>query len=244
MKPGMKMSLAEFLHYFVHGVSKLHSLPVVAAYLLFVALSPVWIRYVRAFGLRKVLVVYNFACSLISFYSVAVIVVALARNWPHSLFVCEEDELVKHALWVYYMTKYVELLDTVFMVLRHRQRQISLLHVYHHSSMVMLSEYACTYGNWPAISVPLGLNGIIHVFLYYYYGYSALNPGQRPAWKKNLTQLQLIQFMIGLCHMVVGYLQHGWCYYGIIYEMTMIWLFSNFYYHSYLKERATVKKVE
>ena len=77
----------------------------------------------------QVLVVYNFACSLISFYSVAVIVVALARNWPHSLFVCEEDELVKHALWVYYMTKYVELLDTVFMVLRHRQRQISLLHV-------------------------------------------------------------------------------------------------------------------
>ena len=77
----------------------------------------------------QVLVVYNFACSLISFYSVAVIVVALARNWPHSLFVCEEDELVKHGLWVYYMTKYVELLDTVFMVLRHRQRQISLLHV-------------------------------------------------------------------------------------------------------------------
>ena len=73
--------------------------------------------------------VYNFACSLISFYSVAVIVVALARNWPHSLFVCEEDELVKHGLWVYYMTKYIELLDTVFMVLRHRQRQISLLHV-------------------------------------------------------------------------------------------------------------------
>ena len=77
----------------------------------------------------QVLVVYNFACSLISFYSVAVIVVALARNWPHSLFVCEEDELVKHGLWVYYMTKYVELLDTVFMVLRHRRRQISLLHV-------------------------------------------------------------------------------------------------------------------
>ena len=81
------------------------------------------------FFFSQVLVVYNFACSLVSFYSVAVIVVALARNWPHSLFVCEEDELVKHGLWVYYMTKYVELLDTVFMVLRHRQRQISLLHV-------------------------------------------------------------------------------------------------------------------
>ena len=108
----------------------------------------------------------------------------------------------------------------------------------------MLSEYASINGNWPAISVPLGLNAIIHVFLYFYYGQSALNPGQRPAWKKNLTQLQLIQFMIGLCHMIVGYLQHGWCWYGIAYELTMIWLFSNFYYQAYLKERAVAKKLE
>ena len=73
--------------------------------------------------------VYNFACSLISFYSVAFIIAALARNWPRSLFDVKEDALVKHAFWVYYMTKYFELMDTVFMILRHRQRQISLLHV-------------------------------------------------------------------------------------------------------------------
>ena len=108
----------------------------------------------------------------------------------------------------------------------------------------MLSEYAYTYGCWPAISVPLGMNGMIHVFLYFYYGQSALNPGQRPGWKKQLTQLQLIQFMVGLCHMIVGYLQHGWCTYGIWYELTMIWLFSNFYYQAYLKERGSVKKID
>lgn len=240
----MAMTFAEFARYFFNGVVKLQSLPVVVAYLSFVALSPLWIRYVRPLGLRKVLVVYNFACSLFSLYSVVIILAALARNWPQSLFLCEEDSLVKHAFWVYYMTKYIELLDTVFMIVRHRLRQVSLLHIYHHSSILMLSEYAYTYGNWPAISVPLGLNGIIHVFLYFYYGQSALSPGQRPAWKKNLTQLQLIQFMIGLCHMIVGYLQHGWCWYGIAYELTMIWLFSNFYYQAYLKERAVAKKLE
>ena len=116
--------------------------------------------------------------------------------------------------------------------------------VYHHPTILMFSEYAYTYGCWPAVGVPLGLNGIIHVFLYFYYGQSALNPGQRPGWKKHLTQLQLIQFMIGLCHMIVGYLHHGWCVYGILYELSMIWLFSNFYYQAYLKERATVKKIE
>lgn len=81
------------------------------------------------FSFPQVLVVYNFACSLVSLYSVVFIVVGLARNWPHSLFSRKEDPLIAHALWVYYMTKYVELLDTVFMILRHRQRQISFLHV-------------------------------------------------------------------------------------------------------------------
>ncbi|XP_068705261.1 very long chain fatty acid elongase 5-like [Montipora foliosa] len=240
----MGMTFVEFLHYFVNGVLKLRSLPVVVIYLLFVAISPLWIRVFRPLQLRKVLVAYNFGCSLISLYSVGFIVATLARNWPRSLFDVQEDALVKHAFWVYYMTKYFELLDTVFMVFRHRQRQISVLHVYHHASILMLSEYANTYGNWPAISVPLGLNGIIHVFMYFYYGQCALYPNQRPAWKKSLTQLQLIQFMIGLCHMIVGYLYHGWCYYGIFYELTMISLFGNFYYRAYLTERASAKKLE
>ena len=73
--------------------------------------------------------VYNFACSIVSLYSVVFILVALARNWPRSLFLREEDPLVSHALWVYYMTKYIELMDTVFMIVRHRPRQVSLLHV-------------------------------------------------------------------------------------------------------------------
>lgn len=240
----MGMTFVEFLHYFVNGVLKLYSPPVVFLYIVIVALSPLWNRLFPPLQLRKVLVVYNFACSLISLYSVVFIVAALARNWPRSLFDVQEDALVKHAFLVYYITKYVELLDTLFMVFRHRQRQISVLHVYHHASILMLSEYAYTYGNWPAISVPLGLNGIIHVFMYFYYGQCALHPGQRPAWKKSLTQLQLIQFMIGLCHMIVGYLHHSWCYYGIVYELTMITLFSNFYYRAYLQERTTVKKLE
>lgn len=73
--------------------------------------------------------VYNFACSITSLYSVAFILAALVKNWPHSLFDTTYDPLVEHALWVYYMTKYIELLDTVFMIVRHRQRQMTLLHV-------------------------------------------------------------------------------------------------------------------
>lgn len=39
------------------------------------------------------------------------------------------------AVWLYYMCKITELLDTVFFVLRKKQNQVSFLHLYHHTLM-------------------------------------------------------------------------------------------------------------
>lgn len=39
------------------------------------------------------------------------------------------------AVWLYYICKITELLDTVFFVLRKKQNQITFLHVYHHTLM-------------------------------------------------------------------------------------------------------------
>ena len=39
---------------------------------------------------------------------------------------------------IYYMSKVVEFLDTVFMALRCKFRQISFLHVYHHASIFVV----------------------------------------------------------------------------------------------------------
>ena len=107
--------------------------------------------------------------------------------------------------------------------------------------MAMLSEFGYVHGSWPAISFPLGINCIIHGFLYFYYGQTAFSPGQRPAWKKLLTQMQIVQFYIGLAHVIVGYLYHGFCSYCILYELSMLVLFSKFYYNSYIKNSPTKK---
>jgi elongation of very long chain fatty acids protein 4 len=40
------------------------------------------------------------------------------------------------AIWWYFFSKSIELLDTVWMVLRKKNNQITFLHVFHHSSMV------------------------------------------------------------------------------------------------------------
>lgn len=109
-----------------------------------------------------------------------------------------------------------------------------------------MSEYGYRAGPWPSVGVLLGLNALIHVFLYYYYGQTARRKGMRPIWKKALTELQITQFLVGLLHQVVGYLYYNFCVYAIFYEISMIVLFSNFYYHAYLKSRPEKmeKKVE
>ena len=133
----------------------------------------------------------------------------------------------------------IELCDTVFMILRHRTRQISLLHVYHHASMVLLGDYANRL-RWPALSLFLGVNSIIHIVLYFYYGMTATWPNAaRPSWRRRLTEAQLAQFFFLFYFVVNGYLYHGYCPYGIVFDISMIVLFGNFYYFAYIRPKPT-----
>ena len=43
---------------------------------------------------------------------------------------------VAQVLWWYFFSKAIELVDTVVMVLRKRERQITFLHVFHHATML------------------------------------------------------------------------------------------------------------
>ena len=42
---------------------------------------------------------------------------------------------IASGLWWFYFSKLIEMLDTIFFVLRKKNNQISFLHVYHHASM-------------------------------------------------------------------------------------------------------------
>lgn len=49
------------------------------------------------------------------------------------------------AVWLYYMAKVIELLDTVFFVLRKKNSQVSFLHLYHHTLMPMCAFVGVKY---------------------------------------------------------------------------------------------------
>ena len=184
----------------------------------------------------QVLVVYNFTCCFLSVYTT----IGFLRGIYNSgnIYLKEPREELKSVFYLYWITKNIELMDTVFMILRHRSRQITFLHVYHHSSMVLLSDFGYHYTPWPAIAVILALNSFVHVLLYFYYGLTAWNPDNTPTWKKRLTEVQIIQFLIDFVFAAYGYVHHGFCIYGLIYGILMTYLFSNFYYAAYIKKRS------
>lgn len=116
--------------------------------------------------------------------------------------------------------------------------------MYHHSSIVILADLGYHHYPWPATTFLLSLNSLIHVFLYMYYGQAALDSNQKPSWRRYLTMLQILQFVLGLIHCTWGYLYHGFCIYGIMYGITMISLFSNFYYQAFIRKRPEKNKAQ
>ncbi|XP_077018199.1 very long chain fatty acid elongase 5 isoform X2 [Tamandua tetradactyla] len=160
----------------------------------------------------------------------------------------EADMKIIRVLWWYYFSKLIEFMDTFFFILRKNNHQITVLHVYHHATMLNIWWFVM---NW----VPCGhsyfgatLNSFIHVLMYSYYGLSSV-PSMRPYlwWKKYITQGQLLQFVLTIIQTTCGVIWPcafplGWLYFQIGYMISLIALFTNFYIQTYNKKGASRRK--
>ncbi|KAI9179531.1 Fatty acyl-CoA elongase/Polyunsaturated fatty acid specific elongation enzyme [Blastocladiella emersonii ATCC 22665] len=161
----------------------------------------------RAFGVGQSLgpalkypfVIHNF---FLSFLSLVLFIGHLENVVPivlrHGLFhaLCHPAGFTKELAVLYYLnylTKYYELIDTVFLVLK--GKPLEFLHWYHHS-LTMILCYTQLDGTPTVQWVPILLNLFVHVVMYYYYALSALKI--RVWWKQYITTLQITQFVLDL----------------------------------------------
>jgi len=210
-----------------------------------------------AFELRSLLVFYNLCSVAGSLWMMYEIAMCTFFNLEFDV-VCQDlepshmspnDLRLINALWVYFMSKIPECCDTIFFVLRKRNRQISFLHVYHHASMLLLQWLTIKYQPGSISWFGPLCNSFIHAVMYTYYGLAAIGPHMQKYlwWKRYLTMMQLIQFVVVLGQL--GTVVYMGCKFNkvvmsanVFFISSLLYLFGKFYVASYTQSAVVQKK--
>ncbi|OWF42129.1 elongation of very long chain fatty acids protein 4-like [Mizuhopecten yessoensis] len=227
------------------------------SYLVVVLAGPALMRDRQPVPLKWVLLPYNFFCVCLAAYMFyEFLVTSLLSNYSY---LCQPVDYSNSPLalrmanvcWWFFFSKVIELLDTVFFIMRKKFDQVSFLHVYHHCTMIINWWLGVKYiAGGQAFFIGM-LNSFVHIIMYSYYFLSGVGPHMQKYlwWKRYLTRLQLIQFVAFVIH--TGYnllidcdFPQGFNVAVFLYSISLIFLFGNFYYRAYLlKQREQKKKL-
>lgn len=195
--------------------------------------------------LWEAMVLYNLGQVILNAWMVYRFVLALYQGHPFIGDFSTTKYGTSYVIWIHYCDKYLEFLDTYFMVLRGKFDQVSFLHIYHHATIAWAWWAGmCLYPDGDAYFGAL-FNSWIHVLMYSYYTMSLLHI-QCP-WKKFLTMAQMIQFIsvivYSVASLVIGQQKvydpsRILAYVVQVGEMASLFiLFSQFYKKSYGKKK-------
>eukprot|EP01120_Amphizonella_sp_Union-15-10_P010388 TRINITY_DN4141_c0_g2_i1.p1 TRINITY_DN4141_c0_g2~~TRINITY_DN4141_c0_g2_i1.p1 ORF type:complete len:268 (-),score=28.83 TRINITY_DN4141_c0_g2_i1:102-905(-) len=232
-------------------------LPTIILTLTYILLVPCGMKIMKnkkPFDLRLILVVHNGLLVILSLYMA--IETFYQAVWVLGYgFVCnpvdygEKGTKLARVLWVFYFSKLLEFIDTFLMVLRKKNDQITFLHIYHHAVTFSTWWIGIRFTAGGEAYVSVVQNSLVHVVMYFYYFLTALGV-KNIWWKKYLTALQMIQFLVNVVHVILGlYLDSPfprWMGWGmLIYMTSLLLLFGNFYFQAYLgKKPQHTKKDE
>ncbi|GFR75529.1 elongation of very long chain fatty acids protein [Elysia marginata] len=217
-------------------------------YLLIVLLGPKVMANRKPFDLRKTIVVYNFFCVLLSLYIFSMTCIAIYKVGGYSISCDSMDKYQSDDLnyvfvdigYIFFLSKIIEYWDTIFFILRKKNKQITFLHVYHHATMTVFTWLGVKFLPGSSNIVYPLFNSFIHAVMYTYYGLSACGPSMAKYlwWKKYLTKMQISQFLIFLAQGFINYyfdcpLPKVFVYAVYLYTFTILLLFINFYVKAY-----------
>lgn len=237
-----------------------HNLPaIVAANVAYLLVIFVIVEIVKRTGpasdvvMKPFMKVYNITCVGLAGAVVYGLVLHKVTVDPGS-FVCNKPLLgtkegvdMAWFMWIYYAQKYWEFLDTVIFALRGSTRQLTFLHLYHHTSITFVTSAFLRHDvNGDCFLAALA-NSFIHVLMYGHYFVSAF--GVQTWWRKHLTSMQLVQFLTIFTQAGLMWARGPECGYPdwtkammIVYQTSMLYLFGSFFTASYGGAKKGAKK--
>lgn len=216
--------------------------------------GPRYMKDKKPYELRNLMIVYNFVQVLLSCY---LFYEGLMSGWLFDYnFKCQPVDYsdnpnairMAKAVHFYFVCKLIELLDTVFFVLRKKNRQISTLHVFHHTLMPFCAWVGVRWlpnGHGTFLGL---INAFVHIIMYTYYMLSSIGPFMNKYlwWKRYLTSLQLVQFCMIFVHST-QILFNG-CNFPkslsfllSLNALIFIYMFGSFYVQNYMKDEQKRK---
>lgn len=226
--------------------SVLPTLVICLAYASFALLGKRIMKDRPAFDLKHAMTVYNVGVILLNGWLFVSLIKHVVQQQYAAL--CNpvdygpEGEEVAWLIYIYYLSKALDFSDTIFMVLRKKWDQVTFLHCYHHGMMFIIWWSAVKFaagGN--AVVGPI-MNTFIHFTMYNYYLASTF--GVKIPGKRYLTQMQMTQLAILLQHSAITVVSdcqypHWTQYVQIVFMITLLILFGNFYIKSYFKSKTS-----
>ena len=157
-----------------------------------------------------------------------------------------KDPKIGPILYIFYLSKILDFLDTAFIIAEKRWGQLSFLHVYHHFSIFLFYWLNVNVGYDGDVYLTIVLNGLIHTIMYNYYFITQHT--KDIWWKSHLTSMQMVQFMCmnaqalylitSGCQKYPRNITMAYLYYII----SLLILFAHFFVMSYIVKGGKSKK--
>jgi len=196
--PYSDFNVDEFQDYFQHVWHV--SIYIAAVYLVIVYSAHRIVQ--RKYDTKILLAFWNLLLAVFSFYG------ALHVTWPllndlttigFDRTVCnkkyyKESKPLAYWLYLFCLSKFPELFDTAFILLRKAPLQI--LHTYHHASVLIFSWHILAYG--PGASYwYAAMNYLVHAIMYSYFCLRSIGIKVPEVLAKGITSMQSLQMLVG-----------------------------------------------
>jgi hypothetical protein len=214
------------------------------AYLLIVVLLRGFMaKRAEPYSLKGVMMVYN----IVQVGMSTLMTIGLLPFLQNNFFNIDGKYCRRIEFWimVHYVTKFLDMFDSFFMVLRKKSDQLSFLHLYHHMTIGLIWGLLLHFGvgNGTAF-FGAWINSLVHALMYFHYLWTSL--GFVNPFKKYLTMFQMFQFSLCILQAVLvlfldNQISTSWAVLQLCYHMTLLYLFNDFLQKSQKQARADKK---